>query len=242
MLLKKVYDSETLTERAWYDSSMFYYTKFTEHTDENRGELFVTFKNGATYHYINVDFNDYLVLIAGGTDASQGKTLNKVIKGKYDFERVADENIGLLEEEYQNIVKTAEKKDNEKEETCFISGHRDLTEEEFENNYKPAILDFLNNHTEGKFVIGDYEGADIMAQNYLLNSLAVIPERVTVYHIGDVPQNKNEKVTILKGGFANDEERDAAMTAASFRDIAFVRDWTKLSGTAQNILRRQRLF
>ena len=54
----------------------------------------------------------------------------------------------------------------------------------------------------------------------------------------DSPRNKNEKVVKLKGGFKNDEERDAAMTAASSEDIAFVRDNNKISGTASNILRR----
>ena len=52
------------------------------------------------------------------------------------------------------------------------------------------------------------------------------------------PRNRNTNIRILKGGFKTDEERDAAMTAISKHDIAFVRKHTKLSGTAQNILRR----
>ena len=54
----------------------------------------------------------------------------------------------------------------------------------------------------------------------------------------DSPRNKNEKITKTKGGFTSDEERDAAMTNASSKDIAFVRDNTKISGTGSNILRR----
>ena len=49
MLLKKIYNTETKTEKAWYDSSMFYYTKAVEHDDTNTVDLYVTFKNGATY-------------------------------------------------------------------------------------------------------------------------------------------------------------------------------------------------
>lgn len=240
MLLKKVYDEKTLTEKAWYDSSMFYFTRMVEDPNENKGELYVTFKNGATYHYFGVRFEDYVLLIAGGTDASQGKTLNKVIKGKYDFERVADESIALLEEEYKGAVEKNDELDRES--TYFISGHRDLTEEEFDSRYKPAIISALAQNPEANFIMGDYHGCDIMAQNYLLDDLQLNAERVVVFHMGEEPKNKNPKVLRLKGGFNSDEERDSAMTETSFEDIAFVRDWKELSGTAQNILRRFRLF
>ena len=92
-----------------------------------------------------------------------------------------------------------------------------------------------------KFVVGDFDGVDIMAQNYLMDVLNVEPDRVTVYYMGDGPKNINPKITQTKGGFKTHEERDSAMTANSFEDIAFVRDHTKLSGTAQNILRRKLL-
>ena len=237
MLLKKVYDEKTRTEKAWFDSSMFYYTKMVEDEFENKGNLFVTFKNGATYRYDDVKFEDYVVLIAGGTDASQGKTLNKVIKGKYNFERVADESIELLKEEYEKQCE----KTNEKWVTYFISGHRDITPEEFEMNYQSAINEAIDTISNCKFVVGDYYGCDIMAQNYLLDILNIDPDRITVYHMMESPRNINPKVIHTKGGYQSDEERDAAMKADSFADIAFVRNWKKLSGTGQNILRRHAL-
>ena len=57
----------------------------------------------------------------------------------------------------------------------------------------------------------------------------------------DKPRNINPKIINTVGGFKTDEERDAAMTNASFDDIAFVRNYTELSGTAQNILRRHHM-
>ena len=57
----------------------------------------------------------------------------------------------------------------------------------------------------------------------------------------EAPRNKNPKITQTRGGFTSDEERDAAMTKMSVKDIAFVRNGKWTSGTAQNILRRYRL-
>ena len=168
---------------------------------------------------------------------SQGKSLNKYIKSKYEFERVGDKSIQALQEELDMLSV----KEDEKWITYFISGHRDITEIEFEYNYKPIIENALSDMPNCKFVVGDFEGVDIMAQNYLMDVLNVEPDRVTVYHMLDAPQNINPKITQTKGGFKTDEERDSAMTANSFEDIAFVRDHTKLSGTAKNILRRKLL-
>lgn len=237
MIKKKIYDEKTKTQKVWYDSSMMVYSEMVEHENENKGELYVVFKNGSRYVYHDVSFEDYVLLIAGGTDASQGKTLSKIIKGKYEYERVDDADLNLIEEELN-----AEKKESDdKLNTYFISGHRDITPAEFETNYEPMINYVLSENPDAKFVVGDYYGVDIMAQNYLLDVLKIDGKNVTVYHMFDSPRNVNIKVANLKGGFQSDEERDAAMTNDSSYDIAFVRDHTKLSGTAQNILRRNLL-
>ena len=234
MVLKKVYDEKTRTQKVWYDSSMVYYTEMVESETENSGNLFVVFKNGQKYVYKDVRFEDYIVFINGGTDASIGKTLNKVIKNKYDCEKIGDADMDALRAEMEKEEEIEDDVIN----TYFISGHRDITEEEFEINYKTAIDFALYENPNAKFVVGDYYGVDIMAQNYLLDMIGIEPDRVTVYHMLDEPRNKNEKVTKTKGGFTTDEERDAAMTNASSKDIAFVRDHTKMSGTGSNILRR----
>lgn len=127
--------------------------------------------------------------------------------------------------------------------TYFISGHRDITQEEFEKNYGSIIKNIVDNNSPAsiRFIMGDYYGVDIMAQNYLIDILNFPSDRICVYHMFDKPRNIHPKIENRVGGFSNDEERDAAMTRDSHIDIAFVRDHLKLSGTAMNILRRNLL-
>lgn len=237
MILKKIYEEKTKTQKVWYDSTMILYTEMVEYDDENKGDLYVTFNNGTTYKYTGVSFEDYLVFIGGGTDASQGKTLNKVIKNKYEYEKIGNTDVQKIKDDMDK----AEEETNDVQNTYFISGHRDITEAEFEVNYEPMINLALHENPDAKFVVGDYYGADIMAQNYLMDVVCLDPSRITVYHMLESPRNINPSITKTKGGFKDDDERDSAMTAASSKDIAFVRDIKKNSGTAQNILRRHML-
>lgn len=128
--------------------------------------------------------------------------------------------------------------------TAFISGHTDLSQEEFETHYRTRIDEALSsNHA---FVIGDARGADSMALQYLSGKTT----RVTIYHIGEAP-----RVTCpgskASGGFTSHKAKDAAMTAHSTYDILWVRsaeeqrqrlgaayDPKRLSGTEQNRRRR----
>jgi len=237
MILKKVYDEKEKKQKVWYDSTMLLYSEMVEYDDANKGDLYVTFKNGTTYKYTGVAFEDYIVFIGGGTDASQGKALNKVIKNKYEYEKVNDaadvqkimEELNKTEEESIDVANT-----------YFISGHRNITDAEFEFNYEPLINLALRN-PNANFVVGDCDGVDIKAQNYLMDIVCIDPSKITVYHMLDTPRNINPLITKTKGGFQSDEERDAAMTLASSEDIALVRDDKKISGTAQNILRRHLL-
>jgi hypothetical protein len=232
-ILKAFYDEKTLTEKVWYDSSMIVYSEFVEHENNNCGELFVTFKNGATYHYVNVDMvKDYIMFKNGGLDGSQGKALNKHIKPNYICERVDDKDVNTLLEEMNESCY-----EDYHLHTYFISGHRDITEQEFEK-YKLMIYSTYINDPEARFVVADYHGADFMSQNYLIDVLEIDPDRVTVYHMGETPMNINPKITNKRGGFKTDVQRDEAMTLVSISDIAFVRDNTIISGTAENILRR----
>lgn len=133
----------------------------------------------------------------------------------------------------------------------FISGHRNITEDEFINNYvkKFNTIEIMYQYQKAMnkvddidaplYVVGDYEGVDIMSQNYLIDNLKVDPKRITVYHMFNKPRNINPKIHNVIGGFRTDEECDAEMTWDSTEDIAFVRDHLQLSGTAMNILRRK---
>ena len=236
MLIVSTYNSDSKTEKCWFESSNVFYSEFVEDETKNEGDLYITFKNGATYKYKKVQLTpDYVMFKHGGLDGSHGKALNTHIKPKYEFEKVGDRNITDLigERTQQEILKRKEVIDK----TYFISGHRNITESEFEK-YKTSILTILEQTPDALFVVGDYYGVDIMAQNYLLDELNIVPEQITVYHMFETPRNINPKVVNTIGGFENDEECDAAMTANSSKDIAFVREHTKMSGTAQNILRR----
>ena len=134
-------------------------------------------------------------------------------------------------------------KDHGLNKTYFISGHRDITQEEFDKYYKPAILNIVDTDFTCKFVVGDYHGVDTMAQQLLSDLCSgkrrkISPKQVTVYHMFEKPRNfVNEKFN-LSGGYTSDEERDAAMTHISDEDVAFVRKGKYTSGTAQNVVRR----
>lgn len=127
--------------------------------------------------------------------------------------------------------------------TYFISGHRNITQEEFNENYGTELKKLLNIPcTRGiRFIVGDYYGVDIMAQHYLIDELNFPPEGICVYHMFDKPRNIHPLIENRVGGFSSDEERDAAMTRDSDFDIAFVRDHNNWSGTGANILRRHLL-
>lgn len=128
----------------------------------------------------------------------------------------------------------------------FISGHRDLTREEFEEYYIPLIDEAMDNRDLDGFVVGDYHGVDKMAMDYLWNATGDL----TIYHMFDTPRNTPMGASVelcekngiqFMGGYLTDEERDSAMTKASDVDIAFVKDNRWDSGTAQNIKRRHSL-
>ena len=122
----------------------------------------------------------------------------------------------------------------------FISGHRDITEAEFQQEYARKILLLAYKDTDVNFVVGDCIGVDATAQTLLsdLVSRGVIPySHVKVYHMFTAPRHNVGSFRTV-GGFKSDDERDSAMTNASDEDIAWVRPGREGSGTHKNILRR----
>lgn len=115
--------------------------------------------------------------------------------------------------------------------TVFVSGHLDLTDEEFRLHYAPSLREHID--AGSHFVVGDARGADTKTQRFLAFAGC---EDVTVYHMLAAPRNNAGFPTV--GGFATDEERDEAMTLASDVDIAWVRPGRENSGTARNLSRR----
>lgn len=139
---------------------------------------------------------------------------------------------------------------------AFISGHLDLTKEQFKEHYVPKLDKAI---TAGHdFVVGSARGADSMALDYLLDHCPDT-KRITVYiHSRNktLQQKLVNRITKLGiksiRGFKSDTCRDAACTQASTYDIAWVRpkedtakllgdkyDPNGLSGTEQNLMRRK---
>ena len=119
--------------------------------------------------------------------------------------------------------------------TYFISGHRDLSREDFERYYVSKLRRVISEDPNPYFVVGDYEGVDYMAQEWLVE--AGLQEKLTVYHMWSKPRHLASGVIYTKGGYTSDLSRDSAMTEDSDFDIAYVAKPGK-SGTKQNINRR----
>ena len=241
MILKKIYDEKTKTQKVWYDSTMIVYTEMVEDECENKGDLYVTFKNGSTYVYRDVAFEDYVLFIAGGTDASQGKTLNKVIKSKYEFEKGEQKNVQDLINEMNRLNEEEMSQDIDITHTFRVFGEDDLTDNEIEFNYYSKINQAMYLYEDAKFVLGSNDGFDKKMQDYFMDILGVDPEIIEVFYVGDTPEYINPKIINKRCGFKDSNEQDTAMMNSSAKDIAFVRSITENSATSANILRRHLL-
>lgn len=115
--------------------------------------------------------------------------------------------------------------------TYFISGYGSATEEDFKEHYEDRIFKAINE--DASFVVGDFDGIDLMAQKFLKSMMV---NKVTVYHMYDEPKHNVGFQT--KGGFTSHEERDSAMTDASDEDIAWTKPDDTSSCTYKNLQRR----
>lgn len=129
----------------------------------------------------------------------------------------------------------------------FISGHLNLSQDEFELHYKNQIEDALKKENSS-FIIGDARGCDLMAQNYLSTTRKDV--HVIIFHMFGKPRNNPWNFPTVSG-FKSDEARDAEMTYQSDFDILWVRSIQeqkvllgkkykegRISGTEQNQKRR----
>lgn len=115
--------------------------------------------------------------------------------------------------------------------TAHISGHLELSDENFIKYYVPEINKYID--LQYGFVIGGAKGVDLMAQEYLLKFPNIT---VTIYDIAN-RDNRIDKRYNHKNSYKNFTDADIAMTNDSTVDIAFIT--RKESGTARNLLRRQ---
>ena len=116
----------------------------------------------------------------------------------------------------------------------FVSGHIDLAIDEFVEHYVSKLEAAVKEGAE--FVTGDAPGSDFFAQSVLRATGA----KVTVYHMFTKPRNQVPGVHLV-GGFKSHNQKDAAMTKVSDKDIAWVRPGKDKSGTSRNLVRRAKI-
>jgi hypothetical protein len=138
--------------------------------------------------------------------------------------------------------------------TAFISGHTDLTSQEFTDHYVAKIDQAIK---EGHhFVIGHSSGADTMGLNYL-SKHQVNPQSISIYvydkyQSGVADQYEKLGVKVVTG-YTSYGSRDGAMTKNSHYDILWVRPPElarqmmgakykegHITGTERNLTRRQK--
>lgn len=117
MILYRKYEDKK--DRIWYDSSNILYSECDDNENDYK-TLRVTFKNGGTYQYNKVDVNDYVAFVHGGLDGSNGKALNKIIKGKYEFEKLEPLNASELITEMERLIAKDNETANEKDTTSSL--------------------------------------------------------------------------------------------------------------------------
>jgi hypothetical protein len=107
MLIFREYNEEKKLDRAWFKSSNVFYSECEDRVNELK-VLRVTFNNGATYEYSDVDVNDYVMFLAGGLENSHGKALNEFVKKK------KCPYVKLENKSTENLLKEMEKLKEEK--------------------------------------------------------------------------------------------------------------------------------
>jgi len=138
-------------------------------------------------------------------------------------------------------------------EVFFISGHINLTQQEFDLHYVDQIDQSIKKG--GIYVIGNAQGGDTMALEYLLKK-GVDPKKITIYFYNRYGDSQSKKY-IDRGlkvitEFKSYTNRDAHMTISSNTDILWIRPESEnikllgsaykkghVSGTEKNLLRRK---
>lgn len=129
---------------------------------------------------------------------------------------------------------TEAKENLDKSKTVMVSGHTDLSKEEFDTYYVPELKASI---AKGEsFVVGGADGCDKMTQEFLSNYPEV---NATIYDKGTQKNVHCSRFGHING-FASYPLRDKAMTEASYRDIAYLHQYGgAASGTGANLLRRK---
>jgi siroheme synthase (precorrin-2 oxidase/ferrochelatase) len=125
-----------------------------------------------------------------------------------------------------------------------VSGHRDLTKEEFEEHYAPLIETVLKEDIWAEFIVGDWEGCDTMFIEYMISKrsypdiVVTCVENPRIKPFGEDLFHYCKTYSKLCNTY---DECDAFMTQESDFDIAWIRPGREDSHTAKNIRRRYNL-
>ena len=124
----------------------------------------------------------------------------------------------------------------------FVSGHRDLTREEFEEHYAPLIKKVIEYDEWPSFIVGDWEGCDTLFVEHLILEGYLVPFIVTYtdkLRTEKLINRFNKECILAKSEQLNTyDECDTYMTKNSDFDIAWIRPGREDSHTAKNIKRR----
>ncbi len=138
----------------------------------------------------------------------------------------------------------------------FISGHVDITPEQFNLHYKPKIVAAASD-PNSLFLIGNASGTDYLAQQLLIDLFTSAGmtdfKRIHIYHRHTDPGQHVDRRCTLVSGFSSHSSKDKQMTINSDQDIAWVRSEeetkmlygdkykpSRISGTEQNLIRRSK--
>ena len=122
----------------------------------------------------------------------------------------------------------------------FVSGHRDLTAEEFDRHYVYQLGCVLAEDPYAEFVVGDWEGCDTMFVKYMEEYYTDV--RIHIFYVGSPRIKEGEFNEYCFHECTSYDDCDATMTRHSNFDITWVRPGREDSHTAKNIKRRYGLY
>ena len=121
----------------------------------------------------------------------------------------------------------------------FVSGHRDLTMEEFDRHYVYQLDRVLAEDPYAEFVVGDWEGCDTIFVKYMEEYYT--DATIHIFYVSSPRIEEGEFNEYNFHGCESYDDCDESMTRHSNFDIAWIRPGREDSHTAKNIKRRYNL-
>lgn len=119
----------------------------------------------------------------------------------------------------------------------FVSGNKDISEKDYMQYYMPLLQALTKVHEEIYYVMSDDNGVSELTQMFLSKALKD-KTVVSIFGTGEKPNVFIDNDYLYIGGFKTLEERDAAMTASSNKDLHIILGGKGDSAIKNNICRR----